>query len=69
MLHNEAGWISQVTEEYSRQVVDKKLLDARCVIGGSRSWMDCIDKALKAACTDAMVLLRSANGKERTNEA
>ncbi len=45
------------------------VLRARCLIGGSRSWMDCIDKALKAACTDAMVLLRSANGKERTNEA
>lgn len=30
--------------------------------------MDCIDKALKVACTDAMVVLRSANRKELANK-
>lgn len=62
MLHNEVRRISQVAEEYNRQIEAKKLLDARCVIGESKRWMDCIDKALKVAHTDAMVLLRGENG-------
>lgn len=62
MLHNEVRRISQVAEEYNRQIEAKKLLDAKCVIGESKSWMDCIDKALKVAHTDAMVLLRGENG-------
>ncbi len=62
MLHNEVRRISQVAEEYNRQIEAKKLLDKGHVIGESKIWLDCINKALKVAHADAMVLLRGENG-------
>nr|WP_312579388.1 sigma 54-interacting transcriptional regulator [Sedimentibacter sp.] len=61
-LHKEVKRISAVAEEYGMQVKAEKFLAKNQIIGESKIYLDCVNKALKVANTDAMVLLRGENG-------
>lgn len=62
VLHNEVKRISAVAEEYGKQVNAEKFLAKNKIIGESKIYLDCVNKALKVANTDTMVLLRGENG-------
>lgn len=61
-LHNEVQRITEVAEEYNRQIQAKEILEQQKIIGESKVYLDCVNKALKVAPTDTMVLLRGENG-------
>ncbi|WP_313341844.1 sigma 54-interacting transcriptional regulator [Sedimentibacter sp.] len=61
-LHKEVKRISAVAEEYGKQVEAEKFLEKNKIIGKSKIYLDCVNKALKVANTDMMVLLRGENG-------
>lgn len=61
-LHKEVKRISAVAEEYGKQVKAEKFLAKNKIIGESKLYVDCVNKALKVANTDMMVLLRGENG-------
>lgn len=61
-LHNEVKRMSAVAEEYSRQIQGKEFLEENHIIGESKEYIDCVNKALKAANADTMVLVRGENG-------
>lgn len=61
-LHREVKRISAVAEEYGKQVKAEQLLAKSKIIGESKIYRDCVNKALKVANTDTMVLLRGENG-------
>ena len=61
-LHNEVQRITEVAEEYNQQIQAKKILEKQKIIGESKIYLDCVNKALKVAPTDTMVLLRGENG-------
>lgn len=61
-LHNEVRRLSAVSEEYSKQIQAKKFLEENQIIGESKAYLDCVNKAMKVANTDTMVLLRGENG-------
>lgn len=61
-LHNEVKRMSSVAEEYSRQIQAKNFLEKNRIIGESKVYIDCVNKAIKVANTDTMVLLRGENG-------
>lgn len=61
-LHNEVQRITEVAEEYNQQIQAKKILEKQKIIGESKVYLDCVNKALKVAPTDTMVLLRGENG-------
>ena len=54
--------MSAVAEEYSRQIQGKEFLEENHIIGESKEYIDCVNKALKAANADTMVLVRGENG-------
>lgn len=62
LLHNEVRRISAVAQEYSEQIQDQSLLKKYRVNSSCKAYRDCLDKALKVARTDAMVLVRGENG-------
>lgn len=61
-LHKEVKRISAVAEEYGKQVKAEKFLAKNKIIGESKLFVDCVNKALKVANTNMMVLLRGENG-------
>lgn len=61
-LHKEVKRISAVAEEYGKQVKAEKFLAKNKIIGESKIYLDCVNKALKVANTDMMVLLMGENG-------
>ena len=61
-LHKEVKRMSAVAEEYSQQIKDKNFLEDNHIIGESKGYIESINKAMKVAKTDTMVLLRGENG-------
>ena len=61
-LNQEVERISQVAEEYSRQLEAETVLKQSQVIGESKVYTNSILKAVTVAKTDAAVLLRGENG-------
>ena len=61
-LNQEVARISQVAEEYNRQLEAETILRQNQVIGESRAYTNSIVKVITAAKTDAVVLLRGENG-------
>lgn len=61
-LHKEVKRISAVAEEYGKQIKAEKFLTENHIIGESKLYIECINKALKAAGTDTTVLIRGENG-------
>lgn len=61
-LGQEVERISQVAEEFSRQLEAENALNKIQVIGQSKPFVNSINKALIVAKTDAPVLLRGENG-------
>ncbi len=61
-LNHEVERISQVAEEYSRQLEAETVLKQNQVIGESKVYTNSILKAVTVAKTDAVVLLRGENG-------
>ena len=62
VLNKEVKRISAVAEEYGKQIKAEKFLEKNKIIGESKIFLDCVNKALKVANTDTMVLLRGENG-------
>lgn len=54
--------MTAVAEEYNQQIQARKFLEENKIIGESKIYLDCVNKALKVANTDTMVLLRGENG-------
>lgn len=61
-LHEEVRKMSAVTEEYSQQLAAGNFLKENHIIGESKIYLDCVNRAVKVANTDTMVLVRGENG-------
>lgn len=61
-LNKEIKKMTAVAEEYNQQIQARKFLEENKIIGESKIYLDCVNKALKVANTDTMVLLRGENG-------
>ncbi len=61
-LNKEIKKMSAVAEEYNQQVQARQFLEENHIIGESKIYLNCVNKALKVANTDTMVLLRGENG-------
>lgn len=61
-LNKEIKKMSAVAEEYNQQVQAKQFLEENHIIGESKTYLNCVNKAFKVANTDTMVLLRGENG-------
>lgn len=61
-LNQEVERISQVAEEYSRQLEAESTLAKHQIVGQSKAFTSSINKAVIVAKTDAPVLLRGENG-------
>lgn len=61
-LYDEVERITEVAEEYSRQVEEQSNLKNAKIIGKSKPFVDCINKVMKVAPTDALTLIRGESG-------
>lgn len=61
-LHQEVKKMSAVTEEYNQQTQAKEFLRENQIIGESKVYLECVNRALRVATTDTMVLVRGENG-------
>ena len=57
--------MTAVAEEYNQQIQARKFLEENKIIGESKIYLDCVNKALKVANTDTMVLLRERTAREK----
>lgn len=61
-LHQEVKKMSAVTEEYNQQTQAREFLRENQIIGESKVYLECVNRALRVANTDTMVLVRGENG-------
>ena len=61
-LNQEVKHMTQISEMYANQIKAKELLKEYQIIGEHTSYINCIEKAIVSAKTDATVLLRGETG-------